>query len=319
MHKPRDKLEILVIGCGAVGLASALRLQRDGHRVTIWARDLPPRTTSNVGAAVWYPYGLEPRARVKDWATRSYRIFRGLAEDPDCPVHMIRVVELLQEPQDRPWWAEDHYAVETLSEAELPEGFAGAFRLEVPMTEMPGYLELLLRRFTEAGGMIHQREVHDISEAFEHWTVVVNCTGLGARELAGDDSMFPIRGQVLSVPRREIPFALVDDSDARYPVYVLPRTDDVVLGGTAQAGDERTDPDPRDTEIILERCRRLAPALDGVQVAAVTVGLRPGRDEVRLELEQPAPGRRLVHNYGHGGCGVTLSWGCAEEVAALVR
>ena len=99
----------------------------------------------------------------------------------------------------------------------------------------------------------------------------------------------------------------------------MPRADDAILGGVAEEGREDLAPDDATSEGILARCARLEPRVLELERLEVKVGLRPGRPEVRLEAEVPAPGKLLVHDYGHGGAGVTLSWGCAEEVVALVR
>jgi D-amino-acid oxidase len=103
--------------------------------------------------------------------------------------------------------------------------------------------------------------------------------------------------------------------------YIVPRLHDVVLGGTDDEGNESTEPDPTVTQGILRRCAQLAPDFPAPtpdDVLSVVCGLRPVRSTVRLEAEHPTPERLLVHNYGHGGAGVTLSWGCAAEVASLV-
>src|SRR5439155_13946509 len=96
-------------------------------------------------------------------------------------------------------------------------------------------------------------------------------------------------------------------------VYVVPRERDDVLGGTAQEGVEDPTPDAATTEAIRARCAALVPAVRDAPVLSVAVGLRPVRPAVRLEAEG-----RVVHCYGHGGAGVTLAWGCAGEVAALL-
>ena len=96
-------------------------------------------------------------------------------------------------------------------------------------------------------------------------------------------------------------------------IYTIPRRDVTVLGGTAQRGDWDEDIRDEDTELILRKCESLWPELDRSKVVGVSVGLRPSRKEVRLEVENIS-GRLVVHNYGHGGAGVTLSWGCADEV-----
>ena len=99
----------------------------------------------------------------------------------------------------------------------------------------------------------------------------------------------------------------------------MPRTHDCILGGTAEAGVDRLEADDAQTRAILERCAALAPHLAGAEVLEVKVGLRPGRDQVRLEVERPQPNKLVIHDYGHGGAGVTLSWGCAEEVVSLLQ
>ena len=143
--------------------------------------------------------------------------------------------------------------------------------------------------------------------------VVVNCAGLGSRELAGDDSLVAVRGQVVRVHAPAVREWRLDQRDPARPVYVVPREHEVILGGTAEEGVENPRPDPQTTRAILERCERLVPELRGAPVRGVAVGMRPVRAEVRLEADG-----RVVHCYGHGGAGVTLAWGCAFEVAALL-
>ena len=87
----------------------------------------------------------------------------------------------------------------------------------------------------------------------------------------------------------------------------------MILGGTATAGDDNIDPDPAVAAAIVERCARIEPRLLSARVIGHRVGLRPARPTVRLEREG-----RIVHNYGHGGAGVTLSWGCARYVTTLI-
>jgi D-amino-acid oxidase len=146
--------------------------------------------------------------------------------------------------------------------------------------------------------------------------VVVNATGLGARRTASDPSLMPVRGQVVYVEQVGLDRWWLDGS---VPVYVVPRSRDIVVGGTDDEGewDRRVDADV--AAGILARATELVPELAGARVVGHRVGLRPVRPEVRLEVEEPAGGSaRVVHCYGHGGAGVTLSWGCADDVARLV-
>jgi D-amino-acid oxidase len=133
--------------------------------------------------------------------------------------------------------------------------------------------------------------------------------------MAGDQTMHPVRGQVVYVEQVGLDRWWLDGSG---PTYVIPRSKDIVVGGTDDEGEWDRNPDPATAQHILERARRLVPEISGARVLGHKVGLRPARSEVRLELEQRGSSR-TVHCYGHGGAGVTLSWGCADEVAALVR
>jgi D-amino-acid oxidase len=149
--------------------------------------------------------------------------------------------------------------------------------------------------------------------------LVVNCAGLGARELIGDGAVYPVRGQIVRVTNPGLTLSVRDEHHPGGRAYVHPRQDDCILGGTLDEGRWDTTVDMAVGAAIIERCWDLVPALRGARVLEHVVGLRPGRSTVRLEEDEPlSSGARVVHNYGHGGAGVTLSWGCAREVVALV-
>jgi D-amino-acid oxidase len=147
--------------------------------------------------------------------------------------------------------------------------------------------------------------------------VVVLAAGLRSGELVGDDSGVPVQGQVVRLADPGLPGWLLDEDNPAGLTYVVPRGDDVVCGGTAVEGATGTTPDPAVEAAVLERARALVPALHDAAVLSRAVGLRPGRPTVRLERTD-VDGRPVVCCYGHGGAGVTLSWGCATDVAALL-
>jgi D-amino-acid oxidase len=310
-------MHVLVLGCGVSGLSCGIRLLEAGHTVEVWARELPPHTTSDVAAAVWYPYRAYPQERVMGWAQRSFDVLCELASHPEAGIQVVRGVELFTEDAPDPWWASCVPSFRRATAEELIPGYSQGYSFEAPIIEMPRYLPYLQARLRERGGRIFQREVHSLDEAWLKAPVVINCTGLGARSLVGDDSLFPIRGEVLRVSPPPVERFLFDESEERGIAYVIPRSADCILGGTAEEGNASLVPDPAKGEAILARCRRLLPLGTPVQVVEHRVGLRPGRPTVRLEAER-FEGRQVIHNYGHGGAGVTLSWGCAEEVTALV-
>jgi D-amino-acid oxidase len=181
--------------------------------------------------------------------------------------------------------------------------------------DMSRYLPWLQRRAAAAGATLVERAVDDLAGLGR---LVVDCAGLGAREIVPDRSLTPVRGQVVVVDQVGLDEWVSDDLDERVLTYVVPRIDDIVVGGTADEGEWDLRPDPAAAAGILDRATRLVPALAGAGVRAHKVGLRPARPSVRLDAEARG-GCAIVHCYGHGGAGVTLSWGCADEVVRLVR
>jgi D-amino-acid oxidase len=312
---------VIVAGCGVAGLSSAIRLIEAGREVAIWTRDLPPRTTSSIAAAIWYPDAVGTDERVVGWSRATYLEFQSLAAVAGSGVEMVRGIELLADGLDDK--NAPHRAViagaRELRRDELPARSARGFELALPVVEMPIYLDYLLRRFTSRGGRVVERVLASLDEALADADVVVNCTGLGSRELAHDGGMVAVRGQIVRVECGAIERFTLDDYDPRGVTYVVPRSRDCVLGGTREERREDLVPDESATAAILGRCAELEPRLREARVLSVAVGLRPGRATVRLERENLTAGRRIVHNYGHGGAGVTLSWGCANEVLALSR
>ena len=313
-------MRITILGAGVSGLTCGVRLLEDGHDVTIVARELAPSTTSAAAGAVWFPYRVAPNERTAPWAEASYRRFAALAaEQDDVPIEMVELTMLYPEPLgEEPWWFDAVPAerVRASTPEELPEGYGDGRAVQVPCIEAPAYLDWLVRRFRDGGGRFDQRAV----PAFEELAgqVVVDCAGVGAAALAGDQTLQPVRGQVAYV-RCESPLRfMVDEEGANALAYVLPRRDVVVLGGTAEEGDDDLTPRDHTTRDILERTARLQPELSNAALIGTAVGLRPARPAVRLELDATGDGRPLIHDYGHGGSGFTLSWGCADEVARTV-
>jgi D-amino-acid oxidase len=293
---------VLVVGAGVVGLSCALRLLEAGHRVDVLARDLPLETTSSMAAAIWYPYLAFPRDRVTGWGRRSYAAFAGLADVDGSGVAMRSGTEVLREPTPDPWWME---AVPRLDRVPPPGPYADAWSFVTPVVDMPRYLAWLAKRVVEAGATITRIALSRLPDG----PLVVNCSGLGSRLLATDPTTTPVRGQVVVVEQVGLTQWWLDEEG---PTYVIPRADDIVLGGTDDAGewDRRLEPEVADD--IVARASALVPEIAHARVLRHKVGLRPARPAVRLERVAD-----VIHCYGHGGAGVTLSWGCADEVAAL--
>ena len=311
---------VAVVGGGVIGLSAGVRLLEAGFGVIVYAAALTPETTSDVAGAYWYPYRVGPRERVERWARRTYEALEPLADDPATGVSMRQVVKLLGPDGEEPWWGGwvRGFAVEP--PGRWPPAYAHGHRMTVPLVETPVYMPWLLRRFEALGGRVVRRRVGSLDELLERHPLVVHCAGLGARELAGDDSVIPVRGRVVIVERPEgLDEGLFGWVEGQRLSYIIPRRDGVLLGGTYEPGETSLARDPAAVEEIRRRCVEVEPRLAGAEVLAEKVGLRPVRPEVRVELEERPGGRAVIHDYGHGGSGYTLSWGCADEVAELAR
>ena len=310
--------DVLVVGCGVIGLTAGVLMREMGLDVRIVTAALPLQTTSSVAAALWLPYKAYPEDRVLTWGSRTFEVFEDLSRVPESGVRMRQGVEIWREPVPDPWWASAVPGVRRCTDDALPPGYTDGHAFVAPVIEMPVYLGYLLDRFLGSGGRVEHRAVSSLEEAGEGG-VVVNCAGLGARELVGDPSMEPIRGQIVRVRNPGLERFVLDEDNPEGVTYVIPRSRDCILGGTAEEGEWDTEPVPETAAAILRRCAELEPRLAGAKVLEHKVGLRPGRPEIRLEIEDVAQSPPRVHNYGHGGSGVTLSWGCAEETLRLVR
>jgi len=307
----------LVIGAGVNGLSCAIRLAESGWNVHVLAREVSPHTTSDVPAAIWYPYQVGPRERAVRWGIDSLAAFTALCADVSSGVRMTEYLEAHRTLVPRPWWADMTPSLRLAEAEELPSGCACGFVVRVPLVEMSMYMPWLMDRLRRTGGVVEVGTAASIDDVVSPDHVVINCTGLGARTVAHDPSMYPIRGQVVRIQRpAHITRGVSDDSIPGLPTYVIPRREDCFLGSAAQRDDWDTCIREEDARSILDRCLRLMPSLGAVEVIDHRVGLRPGRAEIRLEAEE-RPGGAVVHNYGHGGAGVTLSWGCAIEVAEI--
>ncbi len=314
-------MNILVIGCGVSGLTTGLCLLEAGHTVGIWARELPPFTTSNVAAAVWYPYKAYPAERVTVWGKEALRKFKELQSDEDSGIFTASILEVKPVPTPDPWWVTAVEDFRHASREELPPGYPDGYTFEVPVIDTLVYLDYLIHTFQGRKGQIVQRAITSLAEAFAQSDIVVNCAGLGARELVEDYDLRPAKGQVVRIKHNGFRRVLVDEEGPNGLAYIVPRTHDIVLGGTYEEQNESLEVDPDETQAIVRRCANLAPEFSVVppeDIVSVVCGLRPVRSTVRVEAERISPDRLLVHNYGHGGAGITLSWGCATEVVRLI-
>lgn len=300
-------MRIGVIGGGVVGLTCALRLAEAGHTVTVTTADRVGDTTSSVAGGLIYPPGTRPEDRCAGWTAAGVGEFTRLSEK-DIGIRVLPGRLLHRAPAPWPAWA--GAVPDLVREHDVPEPWTNALRFSTPVVHLARYLDWLSGAVAEAGVAVEHRRLASLTDVAGA-DLVVNAAGLGGGALAGDDTVAPVGGQVVHLADPGLTEWIVDE-DAEVATYVIPHGGHVVCGGTEERGRAGTEPDPAVTEDILRRCRALVPELGGAEVLGTRVGLRPWRPEVRLDREGD-----VIHCYGHGGAGVTLSWGCADEVVKL--
>lgn len=311
------KKQVVVVGSGVVGLTCAYRLLEAGYGVTVLARTLPPDTTSDVAAAYWSPPAVDSSERVRQWAFDSLKTFEALITEPACGIQTLDFYKLHSTPTALPA-VPSHKQISDLPAEQFPGNWYG-YHTQIPRIDVPIYMPWLLERVQAMGGLVLQRIIQHFREINQEYSIIINCAGLGARLLTGDD-VFPIRGQVMSVCKPPaFPNLILNADEEDSTTYVISRSQDCLLGGTYQYYNGEMAVDSAIADGIRMRCARFFPALADAELLQHRVGLRPGRSAVRLEHEQLATGQLLIHNYGHGSIGHTLSWGCAAEVVRRVQ
>jgi D-amino-acid oxidase len=306
---------VAIIGAGVSGLTCGVVFAEQGYRTVIFAKDIGQQTTSSAAAAVWFPYHVEPAERVIPLALETYQVLVEIARFPESGVSIIETRQFLRAGEiEIPEWAIPLGASVTPSGVEGSfESLKSGFSLRVPLMDTTIYLDYLAARFHKAGGDIRANvRFEKLEHVDTKFDLVINCAGIGARELVHDADLEPHRGQVAIVPKiGRLSAAIVCDDEPL--MYAIPRANDCVFGGTNELSDNLT-ADAATTQRIVAECSRVL-NIDEPRVLGERVGLRPFRKSgVRLERDRLADGRAVIHNYGHGGAGFTLSWGCAREV-----
>jgi D-amino-acid oxidase len=312
---------VFVLGAGVSGLTSAICLAEAGLTVAVQAAEPPQETTSVVAGALWGTHLVGVDDRVPGWAASTRDTLAELAQDPATGVAICPGLMAVRLAQEAPPDVTDSTEFTPCSASELPAGYAAGWRVAEPLTSMPVYLNYLLDRFLAAlGQLLEPRSFATLTEVAQASAapVIVNCPGVGAHGLVPDRAVSPVRGQVVVVANPGITeFFVGEGPDPDDLAYFFPHGETVVLGGTQGFGNWSRVPDPADADRIQAACSAVDPRLAQAPVLQHRVGLRPARPQIRLEAETIPGGRHIVHNYGHGGAGVSLSWGCARDVAKL--
>ena len=256
------------------------------------------------------------------WGKVAWDHFLELYYSDECGeagVQLLPLYQLFTAEQEviTPSWADivfnfTHLSADEVKKLRLPGNFNKAWTFNTLVIEQKYYLSWMMKRLEILGVKFKQRKVASLDEFVDQgYDAVINCAGLGSYELIKDDKsqMYPIRGQVLRIKAPWIKNVWFFGTS-----YLIPNIDSVVVGGTAQKGDWNTVPSIQDTEKIMNDVCTLFPSLRNAPVESVWAGLRPGRTPLRLETEIYKSSLPVIHNYGHGGSGVTIAMGCAQDV-----
>ena len=319
--------KVTIVGGGVVGLTCAAVLATN-HDVTVISNSFGVESPSIVATAIWHIYLVDPNdQQTLGWSKITLEKLLLLSQkEPQSGVHLVNGIELFRRGDEHlPSWHHIPPYFQMLTQNDLIAfpGVRWGYRISAPVAEMSKYLGWLYERCISSGVKTVQRNIRSIDEAFDFGSIVINCTGFGARELLGDESLIPVRGQYLVVRSSEgAPLEYIgDDHHPDGTAYVIPRQGDLCIGGTEEYGEFKIQ-FTETIEGIRKRAGEFVPwvrNLDPSSILKKVVGLRPYRQGgVRLECEYRNGGRVVIHNYGHGGSGFSLAWGCAERVMELV-
>ncbi|XP_053659934.1 D-aspartate oxidase-like [Anopheles marshallii] len=322
--------QFVILGGGINGLSCAMRLSNEfpSSTIQIISDNFSPNTTSDVAAGLWGPYVLGETSTTdcRRWAQATHDYFLqlwrgGYAER--CGICLVPVMECYETDTTAPWWHDIVFGFSKVSEHfKLQQNVQTAF-MYITFTCEPSKLMKHYRDILSTRNVVFRQEHLQSIRCLERLdisanAIIINCLGMGSQNVADDAELFPVRGQVQRVKSTAVFHSFANES-----CYIIPNTDTVVLGGTKQKS-HNVLVSPIDRYSIRKGCLDVMPLLRDALIVRDSVGLRPVRSTgVRLELECIVfvNGERhaIVHNYGHGGAGITLAWGCAGEVTRLVH
>lgn len=306
---------VTVVGSGIIGLTTAIALQEKGFQVTILAKECYEKTLSSKVGAIWFPFEIYPLEKANLWAAMSYQRYKKEARKKSG-VTFIPFISAYTVKSNIDWIQQlPEGAVREATKEELPSGMRMGHVACVPLAEPPFYLPYLFQLFLDSGGTFRKQTITSIEvlSRLDDW--VVNCTGLGAKILCNDDAMYPIRGQILRCAKLNT-MSFADGTRKGNLCYVINRSEDAIIGGTDYKNDWNMNTNMADTDLILNRLNGFNVSAEVPKIKEIVVGLRPGRTAVRFEFDPVHA--NLFHNYGHGGAGYTVAWGCATELATIM-
>jgi D-amino-acid oxidase len=329
---------IVVVGAGVVGLSTAIRLRVSGADVELLTSPKHPMV-SPMACALFLPtwIGTDNPFIWSGWlepaVVKSWHRYQSLLDEfgADAGIRSVTNHEYLPigDP-DPPGWVRSLLAPSELAACNLnfaSRQYDRVWKFRTLVIDMSRYMPWLELRALSLGISIRKHQLESLDEALDsQMPVLVNCSGLGARKLVPDEAVRPVRGQVLFLQPADTDILKNFVAIGIGEYCLVPRITDVGLGSLFEEADCNESlpiPPPSGEEKLWAALGTLL-RLSGIDSSELefsgrtSVGLRPIR-EGGCRVEALWNGDRLiVHNYGHGGAGVTLAWGCADRVVELI-
>ena len=325
---------VAVVGAGILGLPTANLLLQSPHvpHVTLLSEDFSPNTTTDLSAGVVWPAvagnigSSDPRQQ--EWTISTLQYLFSLLSSPlagKLKISLVPLYEMFDGKREDPWWRDAVLGFRRVGTNEMKTLHyptdKGCWHYSTVVMSCESFLAWQVAEFEANGGKVIHKRLKNLQEIDGHFDIIVNCTGLGSRELVNDNEIYPVRGQSIIVKAPWVKHGCgYTDATNNVVTVIVPQADKVHLGGTTDIGNWSEHVDPLVSKGIVERCCKYFPGLSTAPVIREVVGLRPGRKTVRLEVDDTITKHStVIHNYGHQGQGVTFFRGCAVDVVSLAE
>ncbi len=328
-----------VVGSGVIGLTTAIRLTEQGANVRIYARDRPPKTTSNVACALFLPLWIDPKSdnvelsgRALSWSYSSWERFAALEKESLSGIRRIKNYELVMNPREADeiagFFSRVSKVYDVSEEVIAVPRERTLIVFETFLIETPSYMEFLVNRCKANNCEFETRNFESLKGIGDlREEVVFNCLGLGSREIFSDQDLMPVKGQISLIDWKHVPPLNVAVGDNE--LCLIPRSDHLILGSLFQTTFRNDKPDVdahvqlrdafRSRGMILPELEETIKSIERHEPVALLAGLRPVRNGgVRIAREELF-GKAVIHNYGHGGSGITISWGTVDAAIGLIE